>query len=115
MMRNKTEQDNVPLQLTARFAHCASPRHGIRQSRTYPTPPVCTRSARLDWGYEKLCLSEARCQAFPHSPYIPSTVVGGMLTLLISQEMPVLTRLREGRRDAAPPNQSRDAGPHTIA
>ena len=54
------------------------------------TPPVCTRFARLDWGYEKLCLSEAQCHAIseaqchaiPHAPYIPNTVVGGTPTLL---------------------------------
>ena len=78
--------------------HSASPRLAISTLRSVTNSPVCTRFARLDWGYEKLCLSEARCHAIPHAwchaipharchaiphaPYIPNTVVGETPTLL---------------------------------
>ena len=84
LFRSKTEPHRYALR-----ALCLS------EARPQPvllssTPPVCTRFARLDWGYEKLCLSEAqchaiseaRCHAIPHAPYIPNTVVGGTPTLL---------------------------------
>ena len=83
-MRSKTETRGYALR-----ALCLS------EARPQPvllssTPPVCTRFARLDWGYEKLCLSEAqyhalseaRCHAIPHAPNIPNTVVGETPTLL---------------------------------
>ena len=45
--------------VVTRFAHCASPRHVLSQSCCHQHTPVCTRFARLDWGYEKFSLFEA--------------------------------------------------------
>ena len=45
--------------VVTRFAHCASPRHPLSHSCCHQNTPVCTRFARLDWGYEKFNLSEA--------------------------------------------------------
>ena len=62
--------------IITRFAHCASPRHGVSQSCCHQHTPVCTRFARLDWGYEAFSLSEAGKTVWPIFKSVVTFLIG---------------------------------------
>ena len=81
--------------------HSASPRLAISALRSVTNSPVCARFARLDWGYEKLCLSRGTV-----SRHLRGTVSRCLARTVSRLPTRTLHPQDGGRRDADPPTRT---------